>query len=89
MEALSGSTLTIYDSAITNSGGIIEAVGSGSVVDLEYATISGGEVAASSGGTVESTTGTSTISGATITIDKASTFEIADGAGLNLDDSTV
>jgi ribonuclease PH len=82
IEALTNSTLTIYYSTITNTGGTIQAVGTNAFVDLLPATINNGTLATSGGGTIQTTDSNSTID--TATINNASKLVVNDNTHLTL-----
>ena len=66
MEATNGGILTV-SAPVTNTGGTIQAVGPGSLVNFSGALVTGGMLAASSGGTM-ATSNNSTLSGLTINV---------------------
>src|SRR5579883_1015025 len=56
MEATAGSTLTLLGGTFNNTGGLIQAVGTGSLVNLNSVTISGGTLTGSGGGVFQNIT---------------------------------
>jgi hypothetical protein len=85
IEALAGGTINITGDGLTNPG-TIEAIGSDAAVNLEGATITGGTLATSGGGIIETPTGTSTFVG--VTIAGGSFIETNDGTSIDLQGTT-
>ena len=65
LEATAGATLNLDGYTFTNTGGMIKAVGTGSLVSITNATINGGTVSASSGGLIQSMGSATTFNGLT------------------------
>ena len=80
MQAIGGGTLKLTTMTVTNTGGTV-AVGGGSIMDLEGASISGGVLTNS--GTIETTSGTSTIGG-TGSFTNSGTLEAVNASTLQL-----
>ncbi len=91
LESTNGGTLLLYNNSLNNDHGKIQAVGAGSVVQLQYGTIqnSGGAIEASGGGSVQLFNGV-TVQGGTLTTDSGhgSMFETVAGNYATLDGST-
>ena len=64
IEATNGATLNLM-APVINTGGLIQAVGAGSLVELQGSTITGGTLTTSGGGVIQNS-GTVTLSGVTI-----------------------
>jgi len=86
LEARDGGTLVLSNITVSNAGGTIEAIGSDAAVNLEGATITGGTLATSGGGIIETPTGTSTFVG--VTIADGSFIETNDGTSIDLQGTT-
>ena len=72
LEATSGATLNLVGT-FNNSGGTIQAVGSGSIVETANATINGGTLTTTTGGLIQNSGGNATLNG--VTISSGSTFQ--------------
>ena len=82
LEATAGSTLSLYGDTYTNTGGTIQAVGSGSVVNLQHGvTIKGGTLTTTGNGVIETVNADSaTLNGVTNT----GTVSVHDNSTLTL-----
>ncbi|MGB8543007.1 MAG: hypothetical protein WCD49_15360 [Candidatus Acidiferrales bacterium] len=92
MEATSGGTLELSGSTIANSSGLIQATGTGSTVQLNDVSITGGTLTSSTGGVIESVNtwnsgNTPTLTG--LTISTGSTVDVPNNNGLNLGAGTI
>ncbi len=81
-----GGELNLIDSTVANTG-TVAATGTAGIIDLQSATISGGTVSTGSGDEIEATSGTSTISDATV--NNVGTLEAIDGSTLTIDPSNI
>jgi hypothetical protein len=80
LEATNGATLTLSGNNIANSGGQISAIGTGSIVQVNGATINGGTLTGTGGGSFNNA-GTTTFTG-TIAINGP--FNVGNNTSLNL-----
>jgi hypothetical protein len=92
MEATAGGTLELSGSTIANSSGAIQATGTGSTVELNDVSITGGTLTSSTGGVIESVNtwnsgSTPTLTG--VTISTGSTVNVPNNNGLNLGAGTI
>ncbi len=79
LEARSGATLALNNPGtglIENENGLIRAIGSGAIVNLGNATISGGKLATSAGGVI--TSGAATLDGSVFKVTSTATMNIND-----------
>ncbi len=92
MEATVGGTLELSGSTIANGSGLIQATGTGSTVELNDVSITGGTLTSSTGGVIESVNtwnsgSTPTLTG--VTISTGSTVNVPNNNGLNLGAGTI
>ena len=76
LRADSGATLQLQNGTFANSGGIIEAVGSGSFVNFQAATITNGTLRSSGGGLLRNSSGSTFTD---VTLSSGSTLQILSG----------
>jgi hypothetical protein len=79
-------TVIIDGIEITNTGGLVEAVGTNAAVALESATIVGGTLASSGGGMIESQSGTSVLEN--VTMVGGTAVQTSVGTTINLEGTT-
>jgi hypothetical protein len=92
LEATAGGVLELSGSTVANTGGLILASGSGSLVELNDVSITGGTLTSSSGGVIESINtwnSGSTPTLTSVTISSGSTLDIPNNAGLNFGAGTI
>jgi hypothetical protein len=80
IEATNGATLNLI-ATVTNTGGTIQATGTGSLVELNGSAITGGTLTTSGGGTVQNS-GSATLDG--VTISNGSTVTLLNGTSTTL-----
>jgi fibronectin-binding autotransporter adhesin len=92
LEATAGATLELSGATVANTGGLIQATGTSSTVELNDVSITGGTLTSSSGGVIESTNtwnsgSTPTLTG--LTISSGTALDIPNNDGLNLGAGTI
>lgn len=83
LEATGGANLHLLGGTFSNNTGIVQAVGSGSTVQVDGATIAGGTLTSSGGGEIFTNT-SATLDGTTNTLTNSGTYVVQNNASTTI-----